>query len=114
MCSQYDLPFVVVPSEVFAFRFLLSHSPLEVSRICKIIVNYKKEIETLFEESESESESEEEEEDFEKGDREEKNRKEEKAWIQFKGRPFPKLRSLATSSILSFPIRGRSDNDLVV
>ncbi|XP_073255780.1 centromere protein I-like [Porites lutea] len=44
---QFSLPFVLIPSSGIIYRMLFSNNSMAVSRLCHIIVNYKKEFESL-------------------------------------------------------------------
>lgn len=45
--QQFSLPFVQIPSSGIIYRILFSDNSMAVSRLCQIIVNYKKEFESL-------------------------------------------------------------------
>ncbi|KAL9963537.1 hypothetical protein ACROYT_G027055 [Oculina patagonica] len=45
--QQFSLPFVLIPSSGIIYRMLFSNNSMAVSRLCQIIVNYKKEFESL-------------------------------------------------------------------
>jgi len=45
--QQFSLPFVLIPSSGIIYRMLFSCNSMAVSRLCQIIVNYKKEFESL-------------------------------------------------------------------
>jgi len=44
---QFSLPFVEIPSSGIIYRMLFSDNSMAVSRLCQIIVNYKREFESL-------------------------------------------------------------------
>ncbi|KAJ7376982.1 hypothetical protein OS493_031254 [Desmophyllum pertusum] len=54
--QQFTLPFVLIPSSGIIYRMLFSNNSMAVSRLCQIIVNYKKEFESL-KKSQGESQS---------------------------------------------------------
>lgn len=45
--QQFSLPFVLIPSSGIIYRMLFSSNSMAVSRLCQIIVNFKKEFESL-------------------------------------------------------------------
>lgn len=44
---QFSLPFVEIPSSGIIYRMLFSDNSMAVSRLCQIVVNYKREFESL-------------------------------------------------------------------
>ncbi|XP_058962913.2 centromere protein I [Pocillopora verrucosa] len=45
--QQFSLPFVLIPSSGIIYRMLFSSNSMALSRLCQIIVNFKKEFESL-------------------------------------------------------------------
>jgi len=45
--QKFSLPFVQIPSSGIIYRMLFSNNSMAVARLCQIIVNYKKEFESL-------------------------------------------------------------------